>query len=181
MVNIFILYFLHKIGFIPPMDFKKCPKSLKYEGKNILSIDYGKKVTGLGQFRPGFDLSPYPFDKLIYKSDEDLIIDLKRHIDTELIEVFVVGIPYLTDGGVTPQTKLTHQFALLLEKTFPDIEVYTQDETLSTFEAKERMLNSPRYNFKIDMKQIDALSAAIILEDFIKNDQLQKPSDLVLE
>jgi putative Holliday junction resolvase len=52
------------------------------------------------------------------------------------------------------------------------MEVYEQDETLSTQDAKNRMLNSPKYNFKIDLQKIDALSAAIILEDFMQNSKI---------
>ncbi len=47
------------------------------------------------------------------------------------------------------------------------IPLFFQDESLSTFEAEERMRESPRYNFKVDKKQLDALAASIILEDFL--------------
>ena len=39
---------------------------------------------------------------------------------------------------------------------------------MSSFEAENRMKNSPQYNFKIDLKHIDAVAASIILEDFMK-------------
>ena len=49
---------------------------------------------------------------------------------------------------------------------------FEQDETLTSQEAKDRMQNSPEYNFQIDVNRIDALSAQIILEDFLKKDQV---------
>jgi putative Holliday junction resolvase len=35
------------------------------------------------------------------------------------------------------------------------------------------MKNSPRYNFKVDLKQIDAVAASVILEDFIRRKKRQ--------
>ena len=55
-------------------------------------------------------------------------------------------------------------------KKINDINFHFQDETLSSFEAEQRMINSPRFNFKIDKKQIDSLAASIILEDWIKSE-----------
>ena len=65
-------------------------------------------------------------------------------------------------------TKTIKEFALLAEEKL-DIAIYTVDETLTTFEAEQRMQNDPKYNFKIDLKKIDELSATIILEQFLKN------------
>ena len=64
-------------------------------------------------------------------------------------------------------TKNALNFISLLRSSL-SLSVFEQDETLSTFEAESRMKESPRYNFKIDPKQIDALAASIILEDFVK-------------
>ncbi|MCP4714144.1 MAG: pre-16S rRNA-processing nuclease YqgF, partial [Deltaproteobacteria bacterium] len=58
-------------------------------------------------------------------------------------------------------------FSLQLEQALKPLPLYRQDESLSSFDAEERMLESPRYNFKIDPDQLDALAASIILEAFI--------------
>lgn len=152
--------------------YKQFPRFKKYLGKNILSIDYGTKVTGLATFTPGKIPYPCPFDKIIYKNDDDLVIQILKICQSEFIEVVVIGIPKLLDGGETNMTKKIKDFSLLLESKLAkdNIELHQQDETLSTFEAKERMKNSPQYNFKIDLKKIDALAASIILEDFMKSE-----------
>ena len=80
----------------------------------------------------------------------------------------MIGVPYLLDGQESTQTKKIKNFIQKFFKQFSDIDCFEQDETLSSFEAQERMKNSPRYNFEVDIKQIDSLSAAIILEDFVK-------------
>ena len=73
-------------------------------------------------------------------------------------------------------TRRILQFAHTLKKHLQPlhIPVYHQDETLSSFSAKERMLTSPRYNFRVDERFIDEVAATIILEDFINRPQREK-------
>lgn len=85
-----------------------------------------------------------------------------------MVDILVIGVPYLLDGSESTQTKNIKQINQKIFKHFSDIECFEQDETLSSFEASERMKSSARYNFQVDPKQIDSLSASIILEDFIK-------------
>jgi putative Holliday junction resolvase len=144
------------------------PNSLK--NKMILSIDYGQKFTGLAYFHTGRDPYPLPLDRIQYNNDENLIKSIKQYIDDEMADVVVVGVPYFTDGTESKMTKIVKDFINKLSSSIQQT-VYEQDEALSSYEAKQRMENSPRYNFKIDMKQIDALAASIILEDFLKSSQ----------
>jgi len=142
-----------------------------FDRKPILAIDYGSKFTGLALFTPGVDLFPTAFGRIINKSEKDLLEQLHTVIKDEFIEVIVIGLPYFLDGKETTMTKTIKSFASKLADTFPEIQLFSQDETLSTKEAEERMINSPYYNFKVDLTQIDALSAAIILENFMKAEQ----------
>jgi len=139
----------------------------KYNKKNLLAIDYGKKVIGLALFCPGRDPFPLPAGRIINKNLSQVLGELKALIDEESVEVIILGIPHLLDGTVTNMTKNMLAFGDFLKSNFPSFEVIYQDETLTTFEAEDRMKKDPRYNFKINPKEIDALSAAIILEDFI--------------
>jgi putative Holliday junction resolvase len=136
--------------------------------QKILAIDYGTKVTGLALFCSAQDPYPLPYTRLRYKSDAALIRDLLHIVKEESVAVVVLGVPRFLDGQETSMTRRIKAFGESLELALKPIPLYRQDESLSTFEAEERMKNSPRYNFKVDPKHIDALSAAIILEDFIK-------------
>ena len=60
------------------------------------------------------------------------------------------------------------------KKEVPRTPLFLQDETLSTFEAKERMKQLPQYNFKIDLKRVDELAASIILEAFLEKINLDQ-------
>ncbi len=142
----------------------------KLKNKKFLAIDYGTKITGLARFCSGRDVSPYPYDSLRYVNDNRLAKDILDIIKENLIEIVVLGVPRLLDGQETTMSKKIRDFGEKLEKGLGDIPLFIQDESLTTFEAEERMRESPRYNFKVDKKQIDALAASIILEDFLASE-----------
>ncbi len=138
------------------------------EGDIFLGIDYGSKVIGLALYKYKIDPFPTPYGKIAFKSTELFYNELETILNDEVVDYIVFGLPLLTDGSETEKTKEHREVAAQLSNTFPNIPVILQDETLTTFEAEQRMLNSAQYNFKIDPKKIDSLSASIILEDFFK-------------
>lgn len=150
-------------------EFSSYPKFNQFKGLNILSLDYGEKVIGMGFFCPGREPFPIGAGRIINKGIASFYQELNQKIEDEVIEVIVMGIPYYVDGNESDKTK-EHKaiFNALVEK-FPSVKFYQQDETLTTRSAKERMLNSAEYNFQFDPTKIDELSAVIILEDFIRS------------
>ena len=136
--------------------------------KNVIAMDFGEKFIGLATFCVNRDPFPTPYGRVINTSNQAVIKELSKIIDNESIDVIVVGLPFLTDGQRTTTTEKARGFANFIREHFIQ-PVYEQDETLSTYEAESRMKNSPRYNFKVDLKQIDAVAACVILEDFIRS------------
>ena len=136
--------------------------------KTILAIDYGTSVTGLALFCPDRDPWPLPYGKISYKGDARLLRDIEDKIQEESVSVVVLGIPLCKDLGKSPMTKKVEEFGEMLKKNLPQkIEFYCQNEYLTTVEAENRMKSSPRYNFKVEPKEVDALAACIILEEFL--------------
>ena len=162
------LHYLPTLTIVKPVKTFKNYK--KFIGKSILSVDFGEKVIGLASFKPGVDPYPLTRGRIINKSLSQVIEELSTVIDEDFTEVLIFGIPYLLDGQETSKTKEMKNIFSIIEKQFPSLQCYEQDETLSTKTAKDRMLNSPEYNFKVDLKKLDEVSAVIILEDFIRND-----------
>ena len=140
----------------------------KFCNKNILGVDYGTKLTGLASFNPGREPYPVPYGSIKYQNDEILTQDIMKIIDSESIDILILGIPYHMDGKSSEMTLKVKRFGELLESKI-NIHLYFQDETLTTYEAESRMKNSPQYNFKVDKNKLDSISASIILEDFIKS------------
>ncbi len=130
-------------------------------------MDFGEKFIGVATYSVNRDPYPTPYGRIANTSEAAVIKELKKIIDDELIELIIIGLPFLTDGQKTSTTAKTQAFVNFIREHFT-LPVEEQDETLSTFEAENRMKNSPRYNFQVDLKQIDAVAASVILEDFIR-------------
>lgn len=138
--------------------------------KNLLAIDFGEKVIGLATYCVNRDPYPTPYGRIINKGPDHVKKELAKVVDDECIDAIIIGLPRLTDGKETKSTERARQFLQWVDQEF-SLDVLEQDETLSTFEATERMKSSPRYNFTVDLTQIDAVSASIILEDFIRRNK----------
>ena len=137
------------------------------EQTHFLGIDYGEKVIGLSTYKLQADPFPLMYGRLVVKNDDVSLIELKSIIDTEFIDHVILGLPFLTDGNESSMTKKVRHFGELLQKKIGETPLSFQDETLSTYEAEERMKNDPRFDFKVDPKKIDALSAVIIIESYL--------------
>jgi putative Holliday junction resolvase len=151
------------------MDLSQYPNFIRFSGKNILAVDYGTKVTGTATFCPGRDPFPLLCASIIYRSDQQVITELSQLIDNEGIDILVLGLPLFTDGKESEMTQRVRKFGEEIQAKIYFVEFYLQDETLTSYEAEDRMKNSPEFNFKVDMKKIDMVAASIILEDFIKS------------
>lgn len=144
-------------------------KVSSFHGKNILGVDYGEKVIGLSTYKVGIEPFPLLFGRIITEQSQDILQDLLQIIEDEFIDIVVWGVPYFTDGKESEMTVKIRKIGQSLEDKIPSaVSLYYQDETLSTFEAQERMKNDPRFNFQVDLKKIDALSASIIIESFLQ-------------
>lgn len=149
----------------------KLPNREIFSGKTALSIDYGTKNIGFCLFGIGRDPFPLPFEQIINKGDSAVLDHIQNIHDNEFFEIIVLGLPKHKDGNDSEMTKIIRKFAnLLCEKMHP-IPCFFQDEALSSFEAEDRMKNSPKYNYKIDKNHLDALAATIILEEWLDSEE----------
>ena len=137
-------------------------------GKHILAIDYGTKYTGFATHRVNADPIILAYGRVKYVSDDELIKEIKSLIEEEFIEIVILGIPYFTDGTESQNTKNVLAFSKKLQDAI-ELPLFEQDESLSTFEAEERMKNDPKYNFQVDYSKIDSVAATIILEEFLNS------------
>jgi putative Holliday junction resolvase len=135
--------------------------------RTLLAMDFGEKFIGVATYCVNRDPYPTPYGRIANKGEAAVLKDLRQIISDECIDEMIIGLPFLTDGQKTSSTSRAQSFVNFIRENFT-IPVHEQDETLSTFEAQERMKNSPRYNFQVDLSQIDAVAASVILEDFIR-------------
>ncbi len=142
--------------------------------KTILAMDFGQKFIGVATYCVNRDPYPTPYGRIANKGNEMVLKELRSILDKECVELGVIGLPYLTDGKRTASTERAQAFLDMIREQISQ-PVEDQDETLSTFEAESRMKNSPQYNFQVDLSQIDAVSACVILEDFIRRKKANPP------
>ncbi len=135
--------------------------------KTVLALDFGEKFIGVATYCVNRDPYPTPYGRIANKSQDAVLKELNAILDNECVDLVVIGLPHLIDGKTTSSTERARAFVSMIREQIA-LPVEEQDETLSTFEAESRMKNSPQYNFQVDLSQIDAVAACVILEDFIR-------------
>lgn len=138
--------------------------------QKLLALDWGAKFVGVALYHVGRDPWPLPYGRLVGGPTSKVWEQLKKIIDDESVDQIIVGVPFLTDGKAGSSTIKARAF---IQELTPlcSLPLHEQDETLSTFEAEERMRKSPRWNFQVDLSEIDAVAASVILEDFLRKER----------
>jgi putative Holliday junction resolvase len=131
----------------------------------IISIDYGKKRTGLAWTDPlqiiasGLETVP----------TESLPARLKQLVKAEEVDTIVLGFPTRLDGSDTHITEEVRNFAEKLVKWFPKLEVRLWDERFTSKMAEEEMIRGGVKKKKRQDKQlINEVSATLILRDYME-------------
>ena len=129
-----------------------------------LGLDLGSKTLGLS-ISDKTGLIASSLEVLRYNEYSELLDKLDTIIKERKVHAIVIGNPLNLDGSISKRSEETFKFMDLLKERF-SLDIYLQDERLSTVEA-ERMLidnNTSRENRK---KVIDKIAATIILQTFL--------------
>jgi putative holliday junction resolvase len=131
----------------------------------ILAIDLGKKRTGMAVTDP-LKIIATPLD---FIPTADLIPYLKKYVQIEDVESFVVGMPSMLDSSDSEMTKPAVKLVERLKNEFKGITVYTQDERFTSKIALHSMIESGVNKKKRRIKgNVDKISATIILQSFLE-------------
>lgn len=134
-----------------------------------LGLDLGTKTLGLALSDPlGMIATSYK----ILRHDEDydgLIPMLKEIIDSNHVEVLVLGFPKNMNNTVGERGEIALAFKEKLEIAF-SLPVHMQDERLTTRQA-ESLLISNDTSRKKRKKVIDSLAATIILQSYLDRER----------
>lgn len=131
----------------------------------VLSIDYGKRRTGLAVTDPCQIIA----GGLTTVETSSLMKFLREYIAKEPVERFVVGLPKQTNGLDSENLPRVQAFVDKLTATFPDIPVEWWDERYTSVLAHRVMLDSgigrkARQNKAL----VDEISATIILQGWME-------------
>lgn len=134
----------------------------------ILSIDYGKKRTGLAVTDPLKIIA----GGLATVSTFELFDYLKSYVSRESVELIVVGDPKQTDGTPSENKARIVEFVNRWKRNFPQIPVVFYDERFTSVIAHRAMIDGGmKKKDRRDKGVVDEISAVIILEDYMRSKQ----------
>lgn len=129
-----------------------------------LGLDYGSKTLGLA-ISDTTGIISSPLEVIRYEDINELISKLKNIIIEKKVDALVLGLPLNLDGSVSVRCEKTKEFANIIKENI-DIEIYFQDERLSTVEAQNILIsNSTRRDKRKTV--IDKMAATIILQTYL--------------
>lgn len=131
----------------------------------VLSIDYGKRRTGLAVTDPCQIIA----GGLTTVDTQGLLKYLQDYTAREQVERFVVGLPKQTNGLDSENLPRVQAFVQKLTQAFPNIPVEWWDERYTSVMAHQVMLESgigrkARQNKAL----VDEISATIILQGWME-------------
>ena len=132
----------------------------------ILSIDYGKKRTGLAVTDPLQIIA----GGLATVSTIELIPYLKDYISREQVECIVVGEPRQPNGMPSENLPRVQQFVSQWEKLNTGIPVVMYDERFTSVLAHRAMIDGGlKKKARQDKALVDEISATILLQDYLES------------
>lgn len=131
----------------------------------ILSVDYGDVRTGIAVCDK-FEMLASPVTVISQTKADKLADAINKIVIEKKAELIVMGLPKNMDGSEGFRAEACKQFGALLHEV-TGLQVEFQDERLTTVSA-HNILNATNTRGKKRKEIVDAVSAVLILEDFIK-------------
>ena len=137
--------------------------------KRLLGLDIGEKRVGLAISDP-LKIFAQGKDVLHIRGKTDLIAKLSKYFSIYEIEKVVIGNPLTKSGVESVQTVKIRKIAKLLEKHY-NVETVLWDERYTTKEAQTYLREFGSKKFE---KQIDKISAQLILQSYLESMRFNK-------
>lgn len=132
----------------------------------ILSVDYGKKRTGLAVTDPLQIIA----GGLATVATSQLMQYLDDYMKREDVEMLVVGEPKQTNGQPSENLQRVSQFVENWKSKHPEVPVVYYDERFTSVLAHQAMLQGGlRRKARQDKALVDEISATIILQSFLES------------
>ena len=132
----------------------------------ILSIDYGRKRTGIAVTDPLQIIA----GGLATVSTSELFEWLQQYLQREQVERIVIGDPRQPNGQPSENLQRVQQFVNRWRKAHPEVPIDYYDERFTSVLAHQAMLDGGlRKKARQDKALVDEISATIILEDYLRS------------
>lgn len=132
----------------------------------ILSIDYGKKRTGLAVTDPLQIIA----GGLATVATSQLFDYLQAYIAREQVEMIVIGEPRQPNGEPSENLARVQQFVSRWRKAVPQVPILYYDERFTSVLAHQAMIDGGlKKKARQNKGLVDEISATIILEDYLRS------------
>ena len=133
----------------------------------ILSIDYGKKRTGIAVTDPLQIIA----NGLVTVATSELLDFLKTYVAQENVERIVIGRPLQLNGRPSENLARVGQFVSTWRKTMPTIPIEYYDERFTSVIAQQTIIAGgiKKKTRREDKGLVDEVSATIILQDYMRS------------
>lgn len=136
----------------------------------LLSIDYGKKSTGIAVSDPLQLIA----NGLTTVETSRLVDFLADYLKKEEVEVIVVGLPKQMNNEPSENMKRVEPFVNRLRKIYPHIPVEYFDERFSSKMAQQTMIDGGLKKKERQNKAlVDEISATIILQGYMESKRMK--------
>lgn len=130
----------------------------------VMAFDYGTKRIGIAVTDP-LQMIATGLDTI---HPNQIVEYLKKYLQTEQVERFILGDPKQMDGTPSQSAPHVKGFANLLKKTFPDIPVEMFDERFTSKMASAAILQSGiKKSARQEKGLVDTVSATILLQSWL--------------
>lgn len=140
----------------------------------VLALDVGDKRIGVAISDPSQVLARSL--KVIQRSRQQDFAAVARLVEKYEVERVVVGYPRSLDGAVGEQAKKVERYVASLAEALT-VPVLLWDERLSTVSA-ERLMREAGLRGKKKWERVDAVAAAVILQDYLDSRQFAGENSL---
>lgn len=132
---------------------------------NYLALDYGEHRVGVA-FADS-DLKFAFARETIDQKITNLWERLDELVKMNKVDAFVVGMPYHPDGRANGKNVVVEKFVQDLKERFPEMLIYTQDESYSSVQAQQCTAHFSKKKKQKNKAVIDQLAAQIILQRWL--------------
>lgn len=131
----------------------------------VVSIDYGKKRTGLAVTDPLQIIA----NGLVTVDTGNLFDYLRQYVAQEQVERIVIGKPMQTNGRPSENLARVEQFVNRWRKAMPNIPIEYYDERFTSVLAQRAIIDSGvgKKARRENKGLVDEVSATIILQDWM--------------
>ena len=136
----------------------------------ILSVDYGKKRTGLAVTDPLQLIA----GGLATVSTSELFEYLQKYIAREPVERIVIGEPRQPNGEPSENLARVQQFVNRWRKAVPQVPIEYYDERFTSVLAHQAMIDGGlKKKARRDKALVDEISATIILQNYMESRRMK--------